>query len=143
MLARGIRSINCVWYLRAVCTLDGNESKSSGRLSISERVRAPASASLRARIDLKGVKNARLSPRKDEHVHERTQYLRQIEIAELHRVKLASLRRYCLAEPVELLEPLWKIPTEYPHSASVPSTGIPRPFFLCLPRRLVSDTSIK
>ena len=108
MLARGIRSINCVWYLRAVCTLGGNEPKSSVRFSISERVRAPASASLRARVDLKGVTNARLSLHKDVRLHERTQYLRHFEITELHRVKLASLRRHRLANPVELLEPLWE-----------------------------------
>ncbi len=107
MLARGIRSINCVWYLRAVCTLAGNESKSSDRFSISERVRAPASASLRARADLKDATNARLSLRKDVRLHERTQYLRQFEIAELHRVQLASLRRHRLAVPVELSGPLW------------------------------------
>lgn len=58
-------------------------------------------------MDLKGVTNARLSLHEDVHLHERTQYLRQFEIAELHRVKFASLRRYCLVEPVELLEPLW------------------------------------
>lgn len=108
MLARGIRSINCVWYLRAVCTLDGNEPKSSDRFSISERVRAPASASLRARVDLKDVTNARLSLRKDVRLHERTQYLRQFEITELHRVKLSSLRRHRPAKPVELSESLWE-----------------------------------
>ena len=120
ILARGICLINCVWYLRAVCTLGGNESKSSDRFSISERVRAPASASLRARIDLKDVTNARLSLHKDVHLHERTQYLRQFEIAELLRVKIASLRRCCLVEPVELLEPLWentnRVPTFSPCS---------------------------
>lgn len=108
MLARGIRSINCFWYLRAVCTLAGNESKSSDRFSISERVRAPAFASLWARADLTGAINARLSLRQDVRLHERTQYLRQFEIASLHRVQLASLHCHHLAMPVEPSEPLWE-----------------------------------